>query len=65
VRARKSQIEVAGGSGAELQCRNAVPAGREVSDGTTAWLLTNARAIAEYNARVAVDGVFGDEWRTF
>jgi len=40
------------------------PAAKKVG-AATAWLHATARAIAEYNARVAVDGVFGDDWRTF
>lgn len=29
------------------------------------WLAENRDAIAAYNAKVAHDGVFSDDWRTF
>lgn len=30
-----------------------------------AWLEANRAGIEDYNERVARDGLFGDEWRTF
>ena len=30
-----------------------------------AWLEANRAGIGDYNERVARDGLFGDEWRTF
>ena len=30
-----------------------------------AWLEANRAGIEDYNERIARDGLFGDEWRTF
>ena len=61
-------LTVAGVAGVERALairRNAVKSDAERADDARAWAAENAEALKAYNERIARDGIFGEDFRTW